>query len=598
MDLGLKGKRAIVMAASRGLGYASALGLAREGCKLIVCSRDQARIEAAAATINQETGADVKALVADVSSASEAKRLVDAAVSAYGGLEIVVHNAGGPPAGETLQMTEEQWQKAFEQNLLSFTRIVGAAAPEMKKAGYGRVLTIASSSIKQPIPNLALSNALRAGVWGIAKTLSRELAPQGILVNVIAPGRIDTERIAELDQANAQKSGKSVEDVRKASIGGIHSDVLAGPRSWRTLSYFSLPRRAATLPARPLPSMARLALLCSAVCVSLLLVEPVRGQVVVPAPVPAPVEEPRPEFSEFVVKLREQALAQGVTPATIEAAFTNLEPLEIVVERDRSQPETQLTIDQYVSRRLTRGFVRTAAEKQREHRTDLVAIAKKYGVSSSVLVAIWGMESNFGRFMGTRPTVQALATLAWEGRRRAFFTTELIDALQILDKGYIELDQMKGSWAGAMGQTQFMPSSYLAHAQDFDGDGRRDIWNTLPDVFASIANYMIAYGWKGDELWGREVRVPAGRRLEAGGVGWIQAERMPRRARTDRADSAGEMAVPRCPNGDRAGALPKVARSASLLGAGKKAYLVYSNYDSLLGYNCAHAYALAVGAAV
>jgi 3-oxoacyl-[acyl-carrier protein] reductase len=238
MELGLKGKRAIVMAASRGLGYASALGLAREGCKLIVCSRDQARIEAAAATINKETGADVKALVADVSSASEAKRLVDAAVAAYGGLEIVVHNAGGPPAGETLQMTEEQWQKAFEQNLLSFTRIVGAAAPEMKKAGYGRVLTIASSSIKQPIPNLALSNALRAGVWGIAKTLSRELAPQGILVNVIAPGRIDTERIAELDQANAQKSGKSVEDVRKASIGGIPLGRLGRPEELANLVVF------------------------------------------------------------------------------------------------------------------------------------------------------------------------------------------------------------------------------------------------------------------------------------------------------------------------------------------------------------------------
>ena len=238
MDLGLDGKRAIVMAASRGLGYASALGLAREGCKLIVCSRDQARIEAAAAAITKETGAEVKALVADVSSASEAKRLVDAAVSAYGGLEIVVHNAGGPPAGETLQMTEEQWQKAFEQNLLSFTRIVGAAAPEMKKAGYGRVLTIASSSIKQPIPNLALSNALRAGVWGIAKTLSRELAPQGILVNVIAPGRIDTERIAELDQANAQKSGKSVEDVRKASIGGIPLGRLGRPEELANLVVF------------------------------------------------------------------------------------------------------------------------------------------------------------------------------------------------------------------------------------------------------------------------------------------------------------------------------------------------------------------------
>jgi 3-oxoacyl-[acyl-carrier protein] reductase len=238
MEFGLKGKRAIVMAASRGLGYASAFGLAREGCKLIVCSRDQARIEAAAAAIRKETGADVKALVADVSSASEAKRLVDAAVSAYGGLEIVVHNAGGPPAGETLQMTEEQWQKAFEQNLLSFTRIVGAAAPEMKKAGYGRVLTIASSSIKQPIPNLALSNALRAGVWGIAKTLSRELAPQGILVNVIAPGRIDTERIAELDQANAQKSGKSIEDVRKASVSGIPLGRLGRPEELANLVVF------------------------------------------------------------------------------------------------------------------------------------------------------------------------------------------------------------------------------------------------------------------------------------------------------------------------------------------------------------------------
>jgi 3-oxoacyl-[acyl-carrier protein] reductase len=238
MELGLKGKRAIVMAASRGLGYASALGLAREGCKLIVCSRDQGRIEAAAAAIAKETNAEVKALVADVSSASEAKRLVDAAVNAYGGLEIVVHNAGGPPAGETLQMTEEQWQKAFEQNLLSFTRIVGAAAPEMKKAGYGRVLTIASSSIKQPIPNLALSNALRAGVWGIAKTLSRELAPLGILVNVIAPGRIDTERIAELDQANAQKSGKSVEDVRKASIGGIPLGRLGRPEELANLVVF------------------------------------------------------------------------------------------------------------------------------------------------------------------------------------------------------------------------------------------------------------------------------------------------------------------------------------------------------------------------
>ena len=238
MDLGLKGKRAIVMAASRGLGYASAMGLAREGCHLVICSRDEARINAAAETIRQATGAQVKALVADVSSSAEAKRLVDTAVAEYGGLEIVLHNAGGPPAGETLQMTDEQWQKAFEQNLLSLTRIARAAAPEMAKAGYGRVLTIASSSIKQPIPNLALSNALRAGVWGLAKTLSRELAPQGILVNVIAPGRIDTERIAELDQANAQKSGKTIDDVRKASVASIPLGRLGRPEELANLVVF------------------------------------------------------------------------------------------------------------------------------------------------------------------------------------------------------------------------------------------------------------------------------------------------------------------------------------------------------------------------
>jgi membrane-bound lytic murein transglycosylase B len=328
------------------------------------------------------------------------------------------------------------------------------------------------------------------------------------------------------------------------------------------------------------------------VAITVLLVEPARAQVAVPAP--APVEEPRPEFSEFVAKLREQAIAQGVTAATVDAALANLEPLEIVVERDRSQPEVELTIEQYVSRRLTRAFLRTAAEKKREHQSELAAIAKKYGVSSGVMVAIWGMESNFGRFTGTRPTIQALATLAWEGRRRAFFTTELVSALQILDKGYIELDQMKGSWAGAMGQTQFMPSSYLAHAQDYDGDGRRDIWKTLPDVFASIANYMIAYGWKDSELWGREVRVPSGGATKlAASVGFRQSG----------CRAARELTVPiplakwqslgvRTAAG---GALPKVARSASLLRAGKKSYLVYSNYDSLLGYNCAHAYALAVG---
>lgn len=315
------------------------------------------------------------------------------------------------------------------------------------------------------------------------------------------------------------------------------------------------------------------------------------GQVVVPAPA---VEETRPDFSEFISSLKDQALAAGVSAATVESALAGIEPLEIVVERDRSQAEVVLTIDQYVQRRLTRTFVRNAVEKHRENRQLLSAIAKKYGVPSSLIVAIWGMESNFGRFTGTRPIVQAVATLAWEGRRRAFFTTEFINALQILDQGYIEQERMKGSWAGAMGQTQFMPSSYLAHAQDYDGDGRRDIWGTLPDVFASIANYMTAYGWKNDQTWGREVKVPAGGATKlAASVGFRQSGCRAARELTVPVPLAKWQAMGvRTTTGK---ALPKVNRPASLLRAGAKSYLVYANYDSLLGYNCAHAYALAVG---
>jgi 3-oxoacyl-[acyl-carrier protein] reductase len=238
MDLGLKGKRALVMAASRGLGYACARGLAAEGCNLVVCSRDDTRIRHAAETIARETGAAVHALASDVSSAGEADRLVRAAVTHLGGLDIVIHNAGGPPAGDTASMSEAQWQKAFEQNLLSFVRVVNAAVPELKKAGGGRIITIASSSIKQPIPNLVLSNALRAGVWGFAKTLSRELAPDRILVNVVAPGRIQTERIEELDQANAAKAGKPVEEIKKVSVAGVPLGRIGRPDEFANVVVF------------------------------------------------------------------------------------------------------------------------------------------------------------------------------------------------------------------------------------------------------------------------------------------------------------------------------------------------------------------------
>jgi 3-oxoacyl-[acyl-carrier protein] reductase len=238
MNLGLKGKRAIVMAASRGLGLACAQGLAREGCHLVICSRDDARIQAAAEAIRRDTGARVTAVAADVGSAADAGRLVEICAAEFGGLDIVVHNAGGPPAGEFAAMTEAQWQKAFEQNLLSFVRIAHAAVPEMKRSGYGRLLSIASSSVRQPIPNLVLSNAFRAGVWGLAKTISRELAPHGILVNLIAPGRIQTERIEELDQANAAKAGKPIEEIKRASVASIPIGRLGRPEELASLVVF------------------------------------------------------------------------------------------------------------------------------------------------------------------------------------------------------------------------------------------------------------------------------------------------------------------------------------------------------------------------
>jgi 3-oxoacyl-[acyl-carrier protein] reductase len=238
MDLNLTGKRALVLAASRGLGFATAMGLAREGAALVICSRDEGRIRSAADQIRTATGVTIEALTADVSSADEASRLVAHAVTTLGGLDIVVHNAGGPPAGEFLSITDAQWQKAFEQNLMSFVRMVQAAAPEMKKAGGGRILTIASSSIKQPIPGLVLSNALRTGIWGLVKTLARELGPDKILVNVVAPGRIQTERIEELDQATATRRGVDLQQVKKESVGTIPLGRLGTPEEFANLLVF------------------------------------------------------------------------------------------------------------------------------------------------------------------------------------------------------------------------------------------------------------------------------------------------------------------------------------------------------------------------
>ena len=238
MELGLQSKRALVCASSRGLGYACAVGLAREGCDLVISSRDQAHIDEAAGRVRQETGARVRAVAADVSQPDAAARLVGACVKEYGGLEIVIHNAGGPPPGGFSDVDEDKWALAFELSLMSFVRVARAAVPPMKQAGYGRIIAITSSSIRQPIPNLVLSNAMRMGVLGTAKTLSKELAQDNILVNAIAPGRIYTERIDELDRAEAAREESTVEEVRKASVATIPIGRLGRPEELANLAVF------------------------------------------------------------------------------------------------------------------------------------------------------------------------------------------------------------------------------------------------------------------------------------------------------------------------------------------------------------------------
>lgn len=311
------------------------------------------------------------------------------------------------------------------------------------------------------------------------------------------------------------------------------------------------------------------------------------------APPPVSPLSPSPPFDQWLAELRVEAESRGLPSQLLDRAFAGIQPVEQILERDRTQAEFTLDLEQYLKRRLTRPTVRTARQMHTTHRVVLGQIEKQYGVPSRVLVSVWGLESNFGRFAGVRPTIPALVTLAYDARRGAMFRSELFSALEIVNRGDIELENLKGSWAGALGQPQFMPSSYLRFAQDFDGDGRKDIWASTPDVFASVAYYLQQHGWKAGSRWGREIRIPKARE-EA-------ARALPRRETGCRARR--EMTEPR-PLAEwrtfglrtHGGApLPVADLKASLVMAGKRSFLVYDNYEALLGYNCAHSYTLSVG---
>jgi membrane-bound lytic murein transglycosylase B len=314
---------------------------------------------------------------------------------------------------------------------------------------------------------------------------------------------------------------------------------------------------------------------------------PIRGHVatalVVAGLWAGPASAQTQPFPVWLEGVRQEALAAGISPETLDKALDGLQPIERVIELDRRQIEGRMTYRQYRERLLSEERIARGRELLREHKELLDRVAADYGVQPRFIVALWGIETSYGAWSGSTPVIGALATLAYDGRRAEFFRRELMDALRILDEGHVEADAMLGSWAGAMGQSQFMPSSYVRNAVDYDGDGRRDIWGTLPDVFASIANYLAKAGWNDRYTWGREVGLPAA--LGEGLDGLVVRRPLP---------DWNDLGVRRADGA----ALPLVALDASLLrtddGQGP-AYLVYGNFRVLMAWNRSTYFGLTVG---
>jgi membrane-bound lytic murein transglycosylase B len=312
----------------------------------------------------------------------------------------------------------------------------------------------------------------------------------------------------------------------------------------------------------------------------------------VPATTQVPDDTPARPFDDWLRDLIADAHTQGFTDSVIDQTLVGLQPIPRVVERDSNQAEFTITLDNYFKSRVTPRIIREGRVQAVRERTLLRRVQAAYGVPPGVVLAIWGLESHYGQFTGAYPVFQALATLAWEPRRSDFFRDELFKALTIVSGGSIDAKQMTGSWAGAMGQPQFMPSSYLDHAVDFDKDGLRDIWKSKADALASIANYLKDYGWTAGQTWGREVKIPDAAREKIADIP-MRTEGCPAmRAMTERRPlatwrSAGLRLKSGMP-------LPRADINASLVETGDRSFLVYPNYEAVLGYNCAHLYALSV----
>jgi membrane-bound lytic murein transglycosylase B len=290
---------------------------------------------------------------------------------------------------------------------------------------------------------------------------------------------------------------------------------------------------------------------------------------------------PADSFHSFLNDIRAEARKAGIRPATLDRAFAGVSPNQKVLDRDRHQPEFTMTWARYRGLVITDKRIADGRQAVAANRALFQRVEQRYGVGAGVIAGIWGLESSFGTGTGDFRVVESLATLAWEGRRASFFRGELMAALKILDHGDVVPGAMTGSYAGAMGQPQFMPSSYLRYAVDFEGHGRRDIWTSKPDVLGSIGNYLARSGWQPGQTWGQAVTVPDG--VEAAG----------RDAKRRLADWA--QAGVRPLNGRWAAAADTPAGLVAPDGAGGETFLAFGNFAAIRRYNPSDFYAIAVG---
>ena len=289
-------------------------------------------------------------------------------------------------------------------------------------------------------------------------------------------------------------------------------------------------------------------------------------------------------YDKWLLSLKADALKRGISEATFDIAMNDIVIIPKVKKLDKKQPETQITFNDYYKRTVNNKRVNIGKNKYEKHKNDLLKIAEVYKVQPRFILAIWGIETNYGTYTGSFSVISSLTTLAYQGRRAKFFRKQLLDAIEIVDKGYIELENMKGSWAGAMGQSQFMPSSYLAYAQDFDKDGKKDIWNNHLDVFASIAFYLKSHGWDYSRTWGREVIVPKDF-LKL----YENSKNKPKTLKYWADNNIVKI------NGQK---LPYLDLKAYLIlpdGNMGKTFLVYNNFFKIKKYNASTYYALSIG---